>query len=120
MWQGLANAEVPGWSRSPRAWRRSWLLGYVSSVVSRVRAAEQAAQASETKRPMGEGQKLTLVLADRRQVIHRNITAAYPETRKTQMTYSGSGYGAGHAAGQEAQIGGRGVGRKGQGAITGR
>jgi hypothetical protein len=119
MWQGLDQAKVPSWSRSPRAWRRSWLLGYVSSVVSRVRAAEQAAQTRETKRPMGEGQKLTLVLADRKQVIHRNITAAYPETRATRMTYSGSGYGAGHAEGQNANIGQSNLGRRGQGAITG-
>ena len=43
MWQGLAAAEVPAWSRSPRAWRRSWLLGFATAVVSRVRAAEQQA-----------------------------------------------------------------------------
>ena len=43
MWQGLAGAQVPDWSRSPRAWRRSWLLGFMSAVVSRVRAAEQQA-----------------------------------------------------------------------------
>jgi hypothetical protein len=118
MWQGLGQAEVPAWSRSPRAWRRSWLLGFISAVVSRVRAAEAAALKTETDRPMGEGQTLTLVLADRRQVIMRNITQAYPETRKTQMTYSGSGYGAGYTEGQKADIGGKGVGRKGQGALT--
>jgi hypothetical protein len=43
MWQGLAAAQVPAWTRSPRAWRRSWLLGFVSAVTSRVRAAEQRA-----------------------------------------------------------------------------
>jgi hypothetical protein len=26
MWQGLAAADLPSWSRSPKAWRRSWLL----------------------------------------------------------------------------------------------
>lgn len=120
MWHGLGEAEVPPWSRSPRAWRRSWLLGFTSAVVSRVRAAEAAAVRHETGRPMGEGQKLTLVLADRRSVITRNITSAYPETRKTQMTYSGSGYSAGHAEGQNADIGQGNLGGKGKGAITGR
>jgi hypothetical protein len=118
MWQGLGQTQVPDWSRSPRAWRRSWLLGYVSAVVARVRAAEEAALKHETSRPMGEGQTMTLVLADRRQVIMRNITEAYPVTRKTQMTYSGSGYGAGYTKGQEADLGGRGVSGKGQGALT--
>ena len=43
MWHGLAGAQVPAWSRSPRAWRRSWLLGFATAVISRVRAAEHAA-----------------------------------------------------------------------------
>ena len=51
MWQGLVAAEVPGWSRSPRAWRRSWLLGFTSAVVSRVREAEQQATAGRPPRP---------------------------------------------------------------------
>gem|GEM_PF-346749 len=105
MWQGLVAAQVPGWSRSPRAWRRSWLLGFISAVVSRVRAAEQAATSRATSPAAAEGERMTLVLADRRQVIMRNIEHAYPVTRKTQMTYSGSGYGAGYSEGQRADIG---------------
>ena len=105
MWQGLAAAEVPDWSRSPRAWRRSWLLGFTSAVVTRVRSAEQAATSQATSPAATEGQRMTLVLADRRQLIMRNIEHAYPRTRKTQMTYSGSGYGAGYSEGQRADIG---------------
>src|SRR5580700_10279187 len=105
MWQGLMAAQVPDWSRSPRAWRRSWLLGFISAVVSRVRAAEQAATSRATSPAAAEGERMTLVLADRRQVIMRNIEHAYPVTRKTQMTYSGSGYGAGYSEGQRADIG---------------
>ena len=48
MWQGLAAAQVPAWSRSPRAWRRSWLLGFATAVVARVRAAEQEATSRAT------------------------------------------------------------------------
>ena len=105
MWQGLGTAQMPGWSRSPRAWRRSWLLGFISAVVSRVRAAEQDATTRATAPAAAEGGRMTLVLADRRQVIMRNIEHAYPVTRKTQMTYSGSGYGAGYTEGQRADIG---------------
>lgn len=118
MWQGLNQAQVPGWSRSPRAWRRSWLLGFISAAVARVREAEKSATSRATAPAAAEGQTLTLVLADRRQVITRNIAQAYPVTRKTQMTYSGSGYGAGYTKGQEADLGGGRVSGRGQKTIT--
>ena len=103
MWQGLTAADVPAWARSPRAWRRSWLLGFVTSVVSRVRAAEQHAA---TRPQTPSGSQTALVLADRTQIIQRNISHAYPLTRKTRVTYSGSGYGTGYAKGQQADVGG--------------
>jgi uncharacterized protein DUF2786 len=105
MWQGLTAAQVPSWSRSPRAWRRSWLLGFATAVVSRVREAEHNAACAATSPAAASGSKATLVLADRRQVIRRNIEQAYPLTRKTRLTYSGNGYGAGYAEGQKADIG---------------
>ena len=105
MWQGLAGAQVPEWSRSPRAWRRSWLLGFVSAVVSRVRAAEYQATSAATSPRSAAGERAALVLADRRQVIQRNIEHAYPVTRTSRVTYSGNGYGAGYAEGQKADIG---------------
>ena len=107
MWQGLTAADLPSWSRSPRAWRRSWLLGFATAVVSRVRAAEHKAASEATAPAAASGSKATLVLADRRHVIRRNIEHAYPLTRKTRLTYSGNGYGAGYAEGQKADIGGR-------------
>jgi hypothetical protein len=105
MWQGLAAAQVPDWSRSPRAWRRSWLLGFATSVVSRVRAAEHHAACAATSPAAASGSRTALVLADRQLVIRRNIEQAYPLTRKTRLTYSGNGYGAGYAEGQKADIG---------------
>jgi len=105
MWQGLAAARVPAWSRSPRAWRRSWLLGFAAAVVARVRAAEQAATSRATAPQARSGSQTALVLADRALVIRRNIEQAYPVTRKSQVTYSGSGYGAGYTQGQRADIG---------------
>jgi Protein of unknown function (DUF2786) len=105
MWQGLAAAEVPAWSRSPRAWRRSWLLGFAAAVVARVRVAEQDATSKATAPESRSGSQTALVLADRALVIRRNIERAYPVTRKSQVTYSGSGYGAGYTQGQRADIG---------------
>ena len=50
----------------------------------------------------------------------RNIGHAYPVTRQSRVTYSGSGYGAGYTEGQKADIGSarlrHGAGR----ALTGR
>ena len=53
MWQGLSTAEPPAWSRNTRAWRRSWLLGFATAVVARVRAAEQRAAQRADGRPGG-------------------------------------------------------------------
>jgi hypothetical protein len=107
MWQGLAAMTVPAEIQSPRAWRRSWLLGFVAAVVARVRAAEQQAvsQASGGE-PAGGGSRAELVLADRQQIIRRNLERAYPVTRKVRMTYTGSGYRDGYAKGTQADLGG--------------
>jgi len=105
MWQGLAAAQVPGWSRSPRTWRRSWLLGFASAVVARVREAEHRATAEATTAGAAGAGRAALVLADRRQVILRNLGQAYPVTRTSRVTYSGNGYGAGYTEGQKADIG---------------
>src|SRR6266480_180943 len=65
MWQGLSAAEPPAWSRSPRAWRRSWLLGFATAVVARVRDAEHGAAKRAADAPAGDGRSTALVLADR-------------------------------------------------------
>ena len=118
MWQGLAATEVPAWTRSVRAWRRSWLLGFTSAVVGRVRAAERraAAQADDEREDAGPGTEL--VLADRAKIVQHRIEKAYPVTRKTQMTYSGTGYGEGYAQGQRADIGSRRVSPTGNRPLT--
>ena len=105
MWQGLAAAGVPGQVRSVRAWRRSWLLGFTSAVTARVRAAEQRAAAQADREQGGSGPGTALVLADRSKVIAAELDRAYPVTRKSRVTYSGSGYGAGYAQGQQADLG---------------
>ena len=104
MARGLTAAVVPPGVRSVRAWRRSWLLGFVTAVITRVRSAEDRA-ATSTEGETQDGPSTALVLADRALVIRRQLEQAYPVTRRTRITYSGRGYGAGYAQGQRADIG---------------
>jgi hypothetical protein len=111
MARALAKQAVPGYGGVARAWRRSWMLGYCTAVVTRVRAAEEAAVASASAGAAGAdvaatGQSAALVLADRSLVVRRKVAAAYPRLRKTRVTYSGGGYGDGYREGQKADIGG--------------
>jgi hypothetical protein len=107
MAHGLAAAVVPATARSTRAWRRSWLLGYTSAVITRVRAAEERAASDADSARDGGGPSTALVLADRSLVVRRHCEEAYPVTRKLRITYSGSGYRSGYAEGERADIGGK-------------
>jgi Protein of unknown function (DUF2786) len=111
MAHGLTAAIVPARVSSPRAWRRSWLLGFVSAVVARVKAAEDRAAATSSTREHA-GPSTALVLADRSVVIRRNVEDAYPVTRQARVTYTGNGYRDGYAKGQQADIGHAKLGRK--------
>jgi hypothetical protein len=106
MAHGLAGARVPEWSSSPRAWRRSWLLGFATAVIARVRQAEHGAMVAATARGKSESDRTALVLADRSLVIRKQVEQVYPITRKARVTYSGSGYRDGYERGQRADIGG--------------
>ena len=118
MWHGLAAAPVPAWTDSPRAWRRSWLLGYAEAVTAKVGAAEQRVQQAASQPGSSAADKTALVLADRSMVIRQNLTHAYPMTRKARVTYSGDGYGAGYAQGKRADIGTGRVGRRAARSLT--
>jgi len=104
MARALAQQAVPG--AGARAWRRSWMLGYCAAVVARVRAAEEAAASAPAADAGAGGSSAALVLADRSLVVRRRVAAAYPRLRKSRVTYSGNGYGAGYREGQKADIGG--------------
>jgi hypothetical protein len=110
MARALARQAVPGAGGEARAWRRSWMLGFCSAVVARVRAAEEAAVASAApdaaRGAAADGQRAALVLADRSLVVRQRVAATYPRLRRTRVTYSGSGYGDGYRAGERADIGG--------------
>ena len=120
MARALAVQEVPLTVSSAKAWRRSWMLGYASAVVARVRAAEQqAAESSDAERAASgnAGPSTALVLADRAMTIRRQAQQAYPRTRQTRVTYTGNGYGDGYREGQKADIGSTKL-RRGAAALT--
>ena len=104
MARGLTVAVVPAGVRSVRAWRRSWLLGFVTAVITRVKAAEDRAASSTAGEPQ-DGPSTALVLADRAMVVRRQLEQEYPVTRRTRITYSGRGYRDGYVQGQRADIG---------------
>jgi hypothetical protein len=104
MAHGLAAAGVPANARSVRAYRRSWLLGYTSAVVARVREAEERAAAAVRHEP-AVGRSTALVLADREHVVQGECQRAYPVTRTMRLTYTGTGYRDGYSEGQRADVG---------------
>jgi Protein of unknown function (DUF2786) len=106
MSHGVAVQVVPD-RASPRAWRRSWLLGFAAAVITRVKAAEAAAVSqSQRENPRaGSGMSTELVLADRSLVVKGALKAKYPKTRAVRSTYSGTGYGSGYEKGQRADLG---------------
>jgi Protein of unknown function (DUF2786) len=110
MARALAAQDMPAaGGGEAKAWRRSWMLGYCTAVVARVRAAEEAAvaAASSAGESAGSGGPSTaLVLADRSLTVRRQVETAYPHIRRTKVTYSGRGYADGYRAGQQADIGG--------------
>jgi uncharacterized protein DUF2786 len=119
MAHGLAGAQVPDWSSSPRAWRRSWLLGFATAVIARVRQAEHGAVSAATSSASAGSDRTALVLADRSLVIRRQVEQAYPITRKARITYSGSGYRDGYERGQRADIGATRLNRTAGRSLTG-
>lgn len=119
MARALAAEPVPGAGSGAKAWRRSWMLGYASAVVARVRAAEETAVADATAAGAAtDGPSTALVLADRAMTVRRHAEHAYPRTRKTRVTYSGNGYQAGFREGQKADIGGAKVKGRSAAALT--
>lgn len=108
-------------ARHIRAWRRSWMLGFSSSVSGRIKAAEQAARAAATaeQEAARKGPSVELVVRDRSVAVQDAVKVEYPQLRTTKVTYSGGGYRDGYAAGQQANIGGTGVSHGRQRALNG-
>lgn len=120
MARALASQPVPAAGGGAKAWRRSWMLGFASAVVARVRAAEEAAVAgASAAETASSGPSTALVLADRAMTVRHRAEQAYPRTRKTRVTYSGNGYQAGYREGQKADIGGAKVRSRSARALSG-
>ncbi|MEU7160285.1 DUF2786 domain-containing protein [Streptomyces chrestomyceticus] len=96
-----------------RAYKRSWMLGFIREVTDRVRAAQEAARtAAERKQEAEEGadrvgRTVALVLADRSTVVDARLNDSYPKLSKARPTkFKGTGYRQGRVDGQRADIGG--------------
>ena len=91
---------------SVAAYRRSWLHGFAVEVHNRLLTAEAGAVAERSHEPPPGGRSVALVLADRSRLVDRAYSEAFPRVgRARRATISGSGFGAGAAAGQRADLG---------------
>ncbi|MFD3939524.1 DUF2786 domain-containing protein [Streptomyces sp. NPDC058611] len=98
-----------------RAYKRSWMLGFIREVAARVGAAQQVARTAAERQagPEGgeepaSGRSVALVLADRTQVVESRLSAQYPTLKKaTPTTFKGTGYHQGLVDGRYADIGTR-------------
>jgi hypothetical protein len=83
MTRALASQQVPATASSVRAWRRSWLLGWATDAIARVKTAEARAEKAEA-----DDIELALVLRDRVHAVRHRADAAYPHTRTTRVTFT--------------------------------
>ncbi|MGW4229528.1 DUF2786 domain-containing protein [Streptomyces sp. NPDC004980] len=103
-----------------RAYKRSWMLGFIREVTERIGAAQQAARAAaeqgtEVEGEGSGGRSVALVLADRTTVVEAHLAAQYPKLNKTRPTkFKGTGYWQGVADGRDADIGGSAFGEEDQ------
>jgi Protein of unknown function (DUF2786) len=104
----LARERPAHRGESVAAYRRSWLHGFAVQVHRRLvsaeqRAEQQAGQRAGESAPAGAA----LVLADRRSRVERAYAEAFPTLgRGRPSMLSGSGFAAGAAAGERADLGG--------------
>ncbi|WP_158088580.1 DUF2786 domain-containing protein [Thermoactinospora rubra] len=102
MVSGLRAVRPPPGEPSPRAYRRSWLLGFADEVHRLLREAEERAEAQAAS-------GAALVLADRQAEVERAVARVYPRIRRSVPTTSGTGYRDGVEAGRRADLGRPGV-----------
>ncbi|MFI6016778.1 DUF2786 domain-containing protein [Streptomyces sp. NPDC051287] len=116
MLQGAERAATrhrpPG--ELPRAYKRSWMLGFIRAVALRIAEAERTAREdSERDRTEAaatdtavQGRSVAVVLADRTTQVQAAVAGHYPKVNTVRGTrFTGSGYRQGHADGQQADIG---------------
>ena len=84
--QGRRQGSSHGPPSTPTCWRRSWLLGWATTAITRIQAAEARAENAEA-----DDTELALVLRDRVHAVRHHADQAYPHTRTTRETYTGTG-----------------------------
>ncbi|AXE81548.1 hypothetical protein C5746_36555 [Streptomyces atratus] len=93
-----------------RAYKRSWMLGFIREVTARIGSAQRTASAAAEEGSEAGGtssRSVALVLADRTAVVEARLAAQYPKLNKTRPTkFKGTGYWQGVADGRDADIGG--------------
>ncbi|WP_405968270.1 DUF2786 domain-containing protein [Streptomyces sp. NBC_00015] len=93
-----------------RAYKRSWMLGFIREVTARIGAAQRTASAAAeqgNEADGADGRSVALVLADRTTVVESQLAAQYPKLNKTRPTkFKGTGYWQGVSDGRDADIGG--------------
>ncbi|MFJ5225114.1 DUF2786 domain-containing protein [Streptomyces sp. NPDC088400] len=116
--QMLQGAEQASTQHRPvreeaRAYKRSWMLGFIRAVTTRIGEAERAARDEaehdrhQASSEAPEGRSVALVLADRTAAVQEKVAARYPKLSKSRPSqFKGSGYRQGHEDGQRANIGG--------------
>ncbi|NEB83299.1 DUF2786 domain-containing protein [Streptomyces anulatus] len=118
--QMLSGADVADFRHRPqgedaRAYKRSWMLGFIREVTTRIGAAQRAARAAaDAEQQSGPvvadsgGRSVALVLSDRSAVVEAQVSACYPKLSKARPpTFKGTGYWQGVADGKHAEIGGQ-------------
>ena len=106
----LVRERPPDRGESVAAYRRSWLHGFAVQVHRRLVEAElRAVRRAEqrTDRPVADGSDgAAVVLADRHDRVERAYAEAFPVLgRSRRSVLTGSGFAAGAAAGERADLG---------------
>jgi hypothetical protein len=89
------------------SWRRSFIMGYCTTVLNRLRVEHHAAVKEEQVRHTS--QSVELVLVDRAERVEPGFRKRYPQVRQSRVSAGRSlaGRTAGGAAGRRANLGGR-------------
>lgn len=114
------TAPLPGPSRRPAsqvaAWRRSFIMGFTSTVTDRLRA-DRARATADTDAAAGDRsdeRSAALVLRDRSAAVDDEFRQRYPRIRTSRVSSgtSEAGRAAGTSAGRTADLGGRRLARR--------
>jgi hypothetical protein len=102
----LLRLRPPHPGESVAAYRRSWLHGFAVQVHRRLVDAERRAEERAGQGSTGGCGPAELVLADRRNRVEQAYAEAFPAVgRSRRSVLSGSGFVAGAAAGDQADLG---------------